>query len=84
MIPNSPIGKISIYKQVIFVTVCGICPFVDKKLISKLPKKPYQNCTKIKGCSNHLSNALEVPFNTSNVRLATTSACLAMVPALKL
>ena len=29
-----------------------------------------------------LSNALEVPFKTSRVRAATTSACLAIMPAL--
>ena len=35
-------------------------------------------------CSTaYLSNALEVPFNTSRVRLATTSACLDMIPHLQ-
>ena len=29
-----------------------------------------------------LSNALEVPFKTSRVSAATTSACLAIIPAL--
>ena len=29
-----------------------------------------------------LSNALDVPLSTSNVKEATTSACLAMIPAL--